>query len=168
MILVYLLVIWFTILLFSNKNYFYCSLVILTASLVNIILVDVLDLTGPMTYIQEKGVLIKIDGLTAIILTALYYKDKLALNMSLLLAFSVLCHTMLIYDLTVYSSFVSNLFYLYYDELIITIGILQMVISSDGITGALRNIRDYISRISFYFWCYSKSVYSLKERGART
>ena len=121
--------------------------------------------------IPEEGcdeLLIKLDGITAIVLTYLYYKDKLALRMSLLLAFSVLCHTMLIYDLTVYSSFVSNLFYLYYDELIITIGILQMVISSDGITSALRQIRDYISRFSFYSWCYSKSLHSPKERGART
>jgi hypothetical protein len=168
MITVYLLVIWFTILLFSNKNYFYCSLVILTASLANIILIDVLGLTNAMTYIQEKGVLIKIDGITAIILTLLYYKDKLALRMSLLLAFSVLCHTMLIYDLTIHSSFVSNLFYLYYDELIITIGILQMVISRDGITSALRNIRDHLLRISFYSWCYSKSLSSFKRSGERT
>ena len=164
MIIVYVMVIWFSILLFSNRNYFLCAIIILLSCLSNIIIVDSLSLTVPMSYIEEIGFFIKLDGLTAIILTALYLHDKLALRMSLLLAFSVLCHTMIIYDLTVHSSFVSNLFYSWYDELIITVGILQMVISIDGITSALRNIREHLLRFSFYTWCYSKS-YSLYQSG---
>jgi len=163
-----MMVAWFSVLLFSNKNYFLCSVIILLCSLTNVIIIDLLGLTAPMTYIEERGFLIKIDGLPAIILTALYLKDNLALKMSLLLAFSVLCHTMIIYDLTVNSSFVSNLFYAWYDELIITIGILQMVISSDGITSALRNIREHILRISFYSWCYSKGLFAHKTSRERS
>lgn len=164
MIIVYMMVIWFSILLFSNKNYFLCSIIILLSCLSNIVIVDLLELTAPMNYIDERGFLIKLDGLTAIVLTALYVHDKLALKMSFLLAFSVLCHTMIIYDLTVYSSFVSNFFYSWYDELIITVGILQMVISSDGITSALRNVRKYLLGFGFYSWCYSKSYY-LRQNG---
>ena len=166
MIIVYAMVLWFIILLFSNKNYFWCSVAILLSSLSNIIIVDVLNLTIPMSYIQERGFLIKLDGLTAVILTVFYIKDKLAFNMSLLLAFSVLCHTMIIYDLTLGSSFVSFFFYFWYDELIIVIGISQMAISGDGLTSALRNIRDHILRISFYTWCFSKSLSSHEKRGA--
>jgi hypothetical protein len=162
MIIVYMMVLWFTILLFSNKNYFWCSIVILLSSLSNIIMIDVFSLTESMNYIDEKGFFIQIDGLAAVILTALYAKDRLALKMSLLLVFSVLCHTMIIYDLSVNSSFVSNIFYSWYDELIIAVGILQMVISSDGITSALRNTQIYILRNSFYIWCYNKS-YSLYQ-----
>jgi hypothetical protein len=167
MIIVYMMAAWFLILLFSNKNYFLCSIVILLSSLTNIIIVDVLNLTGPLSYIAERGFLIKLDGLTAVILTTLYAKDKLAFKMSLLLVFSVLCHTMIIYDITVHSSFVTNVFYNWYDELIMTIGILQMVISSDGLTSALRNIQLYILRISFYSWCIGKGISSHKRRGER-
>jgi len=161
------MVVWFTVLLFSNKNYFLCSIIILLASLLNIVTLDILKLTDQLGYIEEVGILLKIDGCIAFILTTLYFKDKLAFKMSLLLAFSVCCHTMIIYDLTVHSSFVSNLFYAWYDELIITVGLLQMVISSDGITSALRNIREHLLRISFYSWCYSKSFTVHKNGGER-
>jgi len=161
------MVVWFTVLLFSNKNYFLCSIIILLSCSSNILIVDILGLTEPMSYLDEKGFFIKLDGLTSVILTTLYFKDKLAFKMSLLLWFSVICHTMIIWDLTVHSSFVSHFFYSWYDELILTIGLLQMVISSDGITSALRNIREHLLRISFYSWCYSKSFSVHKICGER-
>ena len=157
----------FIVLAFSEREYRYHSAVILFFTVLNICF-EIPASTNTAEYISNRGVNIAWDGLPAIILTYLYYKDKLAFNMSLLLAFSVLCHTMLIYDLTIHSSFVSNLFYTYYDELIITVGILQMVISRDGITSALRNMRDHILRFSFYTWCYSKSLSSFKRSGERT
>ncbi len=166
MFIVYIMVAWFLILSFSDKNYFLCSITILIASVSNILIVDVFDLTEAMTYVEEQGLLIKLDGLAAVILTAIYIKDKLAFKMSLLLAFSVLCHVMLVYNLTVHSGFVSNLFYAWYDELIITIGILQMVISRNGIISALRNIRGNILWISFYSWCHSKSLFTRKRSEA--
>jgi len=90
MIIVYMMVAWFTVLLFSNKNYFLCSIIILLSCASNILIVDVFGLTEPMSYLDEKGFCIKLDGLTAAILTTFYFKDKLAFKMSLLLAFSVL------------------------------------------------------------------------------
>lgn len=165
MIIVYIMVLWFLILLFSNKNYFWCAIIILLSSISNIIIVDLLHLTEPMTYIQERGFLIKLDGLTAVVLTSLYFRDKLALNMSLLLVFSVACHTMIICKLLLGSSALTFFFYFWYDELIMAIGILQMAISRDGITSAFRNIREHLLRISFYFWCFSKILSSHKKRG---
>ena len=162
------MVVWFGVLLFSNKNYFLCSIIILLSCLTNILIVDVLGLTDPMSYVDEKGLFIKFDGLSAVVLTAFYGRDKLALKMSVLLIFSVTCHFMIIYDLTVQSSFVSNLFYTWYDELIMTIGILQMAVSRDGITSALRNIQTSLHRASFYFWCYTKNISLQKTREKKT
>lgn len=166
--IVYIMVVWFLILLFSDRDYLLCSIVILLASISNILIVDVFGITEQLTYVAEQGFLIKLDGLAAIVLTSLYTKDRAAFKMSLLLAFSVMCHTMLIYDLTIQSSFVSNLFYTWYDELIIIVGLLQMVITSDGITSALRNIWEHILRSGFYSWGYSKGIFTHKRSGERT
>ena len=168
MIIVYLMVLWFSILLFSDKKYFWCSVIVLASSLSNIIIVDWLELTEPMSYIQEQGFLIKLDGLTAIVLTSFYLIDKLALRMSLLLAFSVLCHIMITYHKMDVSSFLVFVFYFWYDELIMMIGIIQMLVSMNGINSALRKIRDYILRAKFYCYCYSKSIFLYKKSGART
>ena len=168
MIIVYMMVIWFLILLFSDKQYFYCSIIILLSSVANILIVDTYELTKVMSYSEEVFLLIKLDGVTAMILTAFYFRDKLALKMSLLLAFSVLCHTMIIYDITVSSSFASYFFYTWYDELIAIVGLLQMVISRDGIISAFRNIQDHILRASFLPWYHSKSVSSHKRSGEGT
>jgi len=168
MIIVYMMAAWFAVLLFSDKKYFICSIIILLSCLSNILIVDVFELTEPMSYVDEKGFFIKLDGITAVILTAFYARDKLALKMSGLLIFSVICHTMIIYHLTAHPSFVSNFFYTWYDELITTIGLLQMVISRDGITSALGSIRIHLLRISFYTWCYSKSYTSFKRSGAKS
>ena len=153
-----MMVVWFLILLFSDKQYLYCSIIILLSSIANILIVDIYQLTKVMSYSEEVFFLMKLDGVTGIILTALYFKDKLALKMSLLLAFSVLCHIMIIYSTTVSSSFASYFFYTWYDELIAIVGLLQMVISRDGIISAFRNIQDYIFRSRFLSWYHSKSI----------
>jgi hypothetical protein len=182
MIIVYIMVAWFTILLFSSKNYFLCSVVILLASMLNIIIVDVYELTAPLSYIDEKTLFIKIDGLTAVILGALYAKDKLAVKMSLLLAFAVICHTMIGLELIASSSFLGNIFYTWYDELVMLIGISQMWISRNGLNSALRNIRyglnsalrnirGYILGVRVFSRHYSKSLFVRKAcqtRGNRT
>ena len=168
MIVVYLMVIWFTILLFSNKNYFMCSVVILSISLLNIIAIDVMGLTESMTFIEEVGLLIKIDGVTAVLIMALCDKEKLANTMLLLLAFSISCHTMIIYDSIVTSTALTAAIYTWYNELIMSIGILQMAICWNGINSALRNIRGYILRFSFCSWYYIKSLSKTKTREART
>lgn len=167
MFIVYLMVAWFLVLLFSDNNYHKCAIIILLSSVLNIVVVDMYELTLYMTITDELGTLITLDGVTALALSFLYFKDKLALNMSLLLVFSVLCHGMVIYNI-IHISLVSSIFYAHYDELIMTIGILQMAISSNGITSALRNIREHLLRISFYSHCYSKGFSLHKRSGARS
>ena len=82
MIIVYMMVAWYTVLLFSDKEYHLCSIIILLSCLSNILIVDLFELTDPMSYVDEKGFFIKLDGVTAVILTAFYARDKLALRMS--------------------------------------------------------------------------------------
>ena len=74
---------------------------------------------------------------------------------------------MIIYDLTIHSSFASNVFYTWYDELIIMVGILQMAISHNGLTNALGNIREFISGLTNDSRDYNQSVSSPKDGGKR-
>jgi hypothetical protein len=135
---------------------------------VNILFVDVFGLVDSLSYLESKAVLIKYDGAFAVCMTMFLVKDRLACKHSILLAFAVLCHTMILWDLQITSSFVSLFFYSWYDELIILVGILQMAISRNGLNSALRGIRQHILRISFSVWCYSKSFTILKEGKVRT
>lgn len=141
---------WFILLLFSNKNYFWCSIVVLMSVVANVAIIDIFRITNDMNFVQEVGVLLKLDGFTAITLTYLFFIDKLAFRMCLLIGFAVLSHFMVIYELTVHTSYVSRLFYNWYEVLIFTIGLLQMAITINGIISAPRNVWRYLQRFSFY------------------
>lgn len=165
MILVYVLALWFLLLSFSDKNKL-CALVILSACILNISFVDLLGMADSTTYTDDLGFLIALDGCTALALTTIFNKSKLAIPMSILLIFAIATHTMILYDLTISSSPTSIFFYNYYDELIISIGISQMVISYNELNSALRNIREHIQRCMFYCHCYRKGLFlHQKSRG---
>ena len=115
-------------------------------------------------FIKGINTAILIDGITAFTLTMFLFIDKLAWKQALILCFATLCHIMIIYDLTIASTWFSVFFYNYYDELIITVGLTQMAVSYDGINTALRNIREFIFRVSLHSWGYSKSNTSFKIR----
>ncbi len=90
--------------------------------------------------------------------------DKVAWKQALLLAFAVLCHSMIIYDLTISSSLFSAFFYDFYDELIIMIGLLQMMVSYDGIVSAFSNLQKLLHRTIFYIHGFSKGLPTQKKR----
>lgn len=119
-------------------------------------------------YIESKGKLIYFDGAFSVIMSMFLKLDKSAWKHALLLCFATLCHIMIIWDLSIHSSFFSNFFYAWYDELIIMVGLLQMVISSDGITSVLRRLQRNISRLTFYRDSFSKSIHSHKASRERT
>ena len=118
-------------------------------------------------YIYNRNVSVLWDGATALILSMFLVFDKLAWKQALLLAFATLCHIMIIYDLTIASSIFSLFFYSFYDELIITIGILQMMVSYDGLITALGSIRKSISGAVSDIRSYSQRVSSPKKGGKR-
>jgi hypothetical protein len=164
----YLVAPWFLfIIVFGDNKYLPHATILFLMATINILFVDIFGMTNPLTYVEEKVLLMWYDILIGMFMIALLMIDKQAWKHALILAFAALCHYMIIYDLTVYSSFVSNVFYNWYDELIITVGVIQMVISHNGLISALRNIREYILRISFYCWHYSKSIATPKRRGER-
>jgi len=166
--LMYLIAIYFfIILIFSESKYRIHSAIILTFTILNICFAQP-EATNGAEYTLNRGVNLLWDGVTAWVLTRFLMFDKLAWKQALLLAFAVLCHTTIIYDLTVHSSTVSHLFYSWYAELIITVGILQMVISINGISSALRSIRDNILRVRFYSWCYRKGFSAHKRSGEKS
>lgn len=119
-------------------------------------------------FFKETNTMILLDGITAFILTMFLVFDKLAWKQALVLAFATLCHVMIIYDLTITSSWFSLFFYNYYDELIIAVGLTQMAVSYDGINTALRNIRELVSWVRFNSWCYTKSLRTSQDKRGRT
>jgi len=165
----YIVAPWFLfIIVFGDIKYLPHAAILFFMASANILFVDVFGMVDPLSYVESKYLLMWYDILIAIFMIALLKIDKQAWKHSLILAFAALCHLMIIYDLTIHSSFVSNVFYTWYDELIIMVGILQMVISSDGITSALSNGKGFILRVSFYTWCYSKSFTSPKKCGSNS
>jgi len=102
------------------------------------------DIDYMQQYTNDIKISIEFDGVTGLILTTLLVRERIAIAQALLLAFAVTCHTMILYDLTVSSSVLTNFFYDFYDELIITVSILQMVVARNG-------IRTAIKRLSYFF-----------------
>lgn len=152
------------ILVFGGSNNRIHAAIIFLASALNVVF-ELPESTDLASYIYNRNVSVLWDGATALILAMFLIFDKTAWKQSLLLAFATLCHIMIIYDLTIASSIISLFFYNFYDELIITVGILQMMVSYDGVITALRNIRKYIPGISFNIWRYNKSLSSHKRSG---
>ena len=151
------------ILCFGGGNNRIHAAIIFLASTLNVMF-ELPVSTDLASYIYNRNVSVLWDGATALILSMFLIFDKTAWKQALLLAFATLCHIMIIYDLTIASSVISLFFYSFYDELIITIGILQMMVSYDGFTAALRSLREHISWVGFHIWRYSKS-YSLSKKG---
>lgn len=163
--LVYIIAAYFLfILIFGGKRNRIHAAIIFTSSALNIMFQLPLAENAEQ-YIYNRNVFILWDGATALILTMFLLFDKEAWKQALLLAFATLCHTMIVYDLTIASSFISVFFYTWYNELIITVGILQMAISHNGLISALRNAREHHQRFMFVFWYYRKSLLLSQKRG---
>jgi len=135
---------------------------------VNILIVDVFGMVDSLSYVESKRLLMWYDILISMLMIVLLRLDKQAWKHSLILAFAALCHFMIIYDLTIHSSFASNLFYTWYDELIIMVGILQMVISHDGLFNALGRMRRPIHGGAGHIGDRSQNIHSPKECGGRS
>jgi len=147
----YLLAAYFFTILCAASGYRVHAFIILVASIIGISIPE-------SDFFKETNTAIILDAITAFTLTMFLVFDRLAWKQALLLCFATLCHIMIIYDLTIASSWFSLFFYNYYEELIITVGLLQMLVSWNGIYTALRNIRDYIFGVNSSDWSYSESV----------
>ena len=164
----YLVAPWFLfIIVFGDIKYLPHAAILFLMAFANILFVDVFGMVEPLSYIESKYLLMWYDISIALFMISLLRVDKQAWKHALILAFAALCHFMIIYDLTIHSSFVSNVFYAWYDELIIMVGILQMAISHDGLTNALGRIRGFISGFTNDSRDYSSSVSPSENGGKR-
>ena len=150
--------------IFGASEYRASAIIISIASIINIILYN---LTLGSTYIQALELAIKIDVLSVFFLCLVIKFNSASLKQSVLLAFAVFAHIVLLYDLTKSSNAFTNLIYMYYDELIIAVGILQIMATYNGFITALSGLREYLLRISFYCHCHSQSIFLHIKNKAR-
>ena len=164
--LCYILAVYFLFILVfvGSGNRVHSAIIFLSSML--LVVFELPEATNESEYVFNRGVNILWDCATALILVAFLVFDKTAWKQALLLAFAVACHGMIVYDLTIASSTVSMFFYSYYDELIITVGITQMMVSHDGLLTALGNLRKFIPRLSVNNWRSGEGLaLSTKGRG---
>ena len=126
---------------FGNSEYRHGAIVVFIFSLVNIMLAPFMR---GLDYVQALEVLIKIDAITVLFLCLSYKFNKFSMQQAVLVAFATICHAMLLYELTISSNYISDLFYSYYDELIILVGVLQIMAAKDGIISAYTRVRRYL------------------------
>tara|TARA_R110000851_G_scaffold160243_1_gene303471 strand:+ start:8835 stop:9326 length:492 start_codon:yes stop_codon:yes gene_type:complete len=142
----------FIVLIFGDRKYRASSLCIFLCVAVNIAWIKISveqGLAGSFT--ERKEFLIDLEGATALTIAMLLKYDKTAWMHALLLAFATLCHIMII--LSIINSH-AGFFYIWYDELIIMVGLLQMAVSYNGLRGATVNayglIQDLLSWLGLY------------------
>jgi hypothetical protein len=127
---------------------------------------DILSEAYSLAHIEDTKRAIGIDAASALLLAFAFKKP--AFKQSALLAFATLCHTMLLYDLTITSTQVTNFFYNWYEELIVMIGLLQMAVAHDGFTSALNRVRESIYRLRVGGHGYTKALSKQQKRKAKT
>lgn len=148
--IVYLMIPFFFILLFfGERKYMASSFLIAASCVLNLIVDDPINqnFSGDekeRLFVLEINIAILWDSAIALILITSKFFNQASGKQASLLSFAVLCHIMLVYDLTVQSYFVTNLFYNWYVELIILVGMLQMAVAYNGFMGALSSLRKHI------------------------
>ena len=159
----FVLTAYFFIISFMGTGPRFHSFIILSSSLICISMPEV-TVNSPGSFIEAVKVAMLIDGVTALSMCMVLFFDKSACKHAGLLIFATIVHIVVLYDLTIASSVFTLLFYNYYDELIITVGIFQMMVSSNGFTTALRNLRGYLSWSNAGVGSVNKSYYVCKQK----
>jgi len=167
----YIVVVWFLFITLTCGKKYPSSAILFIAALVNIIAIDFLGFVDGMSYLDSKYMLVKYDGALGLIMVMMMSIDKVAKQHAKILAFAVMCHSMISLHLMTNSSGLeglSFLFYQYYDELIIMTALLQMWVSRDGMAIGLNNTFYRIQGCLFWLDFYSghnfKRLLTRKER----
>lgn len=115
-------------------------------------------------YIDELWVWMRLSFITGLTLTykKIFRSDSNAWKQAFILGFATLVHTMVLLDLTITSNWFSLFFYNYYDELIITVGLLQLWVSSNGMVNGITNLFRKTSRS--ILWLYVRRGGSVQNR----
>ena len=156
--------------LFGDMRIKISSFVVFLSSLFILVTADYdFSMVGNMvsndTYTQDVGISVLWDGVTALIIIMFVKFDDYAIDQSILLIFATACHIMVLSGLL---SDRTGIFFIWYDELIITIGILQIMVSYDGFIHALSNLQSLLLRA--YTYC-NRTIQNLplhKDSGKRS
>ena len=103
------------------------------------------------------------DGATGLILIMFLLYDENAWKQALLLAFATIWHTVVLLYLTTDSILLKDsivLIYIWYDEFIILVSLLQLWVSRDGMADAIRRVETYNYRNCNSVNDYSRSIFS--------
>lgn len=158
------------ILIFGNKSAKYHSAIIFLASIA-LTLFPLPTSYDTASYLAKRETYIMLDGATALALTMFMSRDKVVFKQALLLAFACLCHIMIILHFKTsyyYVWAISKFFYMAHNELIITIGLLQMMVSYDGLIRALSNLQSLLLRTYYYLNRSYQSLFARKTSEKRT
>ena len=123
------------------------------------------DMFGSMSYIELTNKVVLIDGCFTLVCALLLKVSPTAYKHTLLLSFATLCHIMIILSLKTKSY---GFFYLWYDELIILVGLLQMVISFNGFNKAFHRIQGLLRWRDANGNSFNQSLSTQKTRKAKT
>ena len=170
---VYFIAIW----LFAGSRYRIHSFVLVVYSAIYYFMpsLDQTSLTYTNSYMQDVGVSMMIEGAAGFAMVACLFFDRLTGKHAIILAFAVLVHSMVYCHLQGSPTWITPVasgFYYLYDELIILVGLMQMVTSYNGIIttyhNSLRNLQRFILRLGFYSDNLHKSLSARKTRENKT
>jgi len=114
-------------------------------------------------YIINRNLDLIYEVLTCVALMMILAFDRDAWKHLLLLTFAVLCHIMIIYRLTIEYTMLSHWFYSYYDELLILIGLSQMVVSRDGFRESLEVVLVLLRRFRVNARSFYQAIFLPKQ-----
>ncbi len=163
----YLVAVWFFILSLVSEDDRIYSAILFLFSLFNIMIFDLFDFASSFSYEDKKWLLIQLDGSLGLIMTLVMYKENKAMYQAIILIFMVLFHSMIllyiINDDSLFWWVVSTPFHAIYDESIIILALLQILVSRngmvDGLIGVFRGIKTRFLRGYVYLRHSIQSCY---------
>lgn len=113
-------------------------------------------------FTEELELAILFDGATALAMTTILNKDKLAWKYALILSFAVLCHIMILLAI---ENKERGFFYHYYDELIILTCLMQISVSFNGmVKNSRRCLRNMLRRRNVHYHSADQSRFKHQNK----
>lgn len=128
-----------------------------------------------LSYIETIKLIMLIDIITCLVLVTDYFISRYSGKLALIIAFAVLCHSMLLLNKSMdllYLKYPVNWFCYYYDELLLTVGLTQLLVSYDkGFYSGIKRFADFFRVHGIRnLWGFSSCIYfaeSLLKRKER-
>lgn len=117
-----------------------------------------------LSYKKSVEIALLIDGATALIMISILLLDKVASKHAMILAFAVSCHVVVLLSIKGESY---GFFYNWYDELIITVCLLQIMVTFNGMAEGIRKLQLHSGRDLNHSLHNSESLFPRKEKEAR-